>query len=105
LAFRVPVACGSVIDLVALVEKEVTTEEINQAFEKVARGKLAGILEFSNQPLVSADIVGNTHSAVVDAPLTRVVDGNLVKVVAWYDNEWGYAARLVDLCKLIGSSL
>ncbi|MCG2686355.1 type I glyceraldehyde-3-phosphate dehydrogenase [Candidatus Parcubacteria bacterium] len=105
LAFRVPVACGSVIDLVAEVKKEVTVEEINRAFEKAAAGKLAGILEYSEEPLVSADIVGSTLSAIFDAPLTRVVDGSLVKIVAWYDNEWAYAARLVDLCKLVGGSL
>jgi len=105
LAFRVPVACGSAIDLVAEVGKDATVAEVNQVFKKAAAGKLSGILEYSEAPLVSTDIIGSTPSAIFDAPLTRVVDSNLVKIVAWYDNEWAYAARLVDLSKLVGSSL
>ena len=102
LAYRVPTACGSVADFVFLTTKRTTVEKVNDAFEKAAVGKLKGILETSVKPLVSSDIVGNTSSAIVDLPLTQVIDGDLVKVVAWYDNEWGYTCRLIEEVILYG---
>ena len=97
LAFRVPVAVVSVVDLVADLEKEVTVEQVNQAFQSAAEGPLAGILEYCQEELVSTDFKGNPASSIVDAPSTMVIAGNMVKVLAWYDNEWGYTCRLVDL--------
>jgi glyceraldehyde 3-phosphate dehydrogenase len=96
-AFRVPVADGSAVDLVVNVEREVTVEEINAAVEAAAEGPMAGILRYTEEPLVSSDIVGDPHSAVFDSSLTMVM-GRRVKLVMWYDNEWGYSNRLVDLC-------
>lgn len=104
-AFRVPVLCGSVIDVVAQVEKKTGVEEINNVFEKEAKGKLKGILSVSEDALVSSDIVGTPFSAIVDLPLTEVLDGNLIKVDAWYDNEWGYSKRLADAVLLVGKSI
>lgn len=97
LAVRVPVITGSLSDLTILVAKKVTKEEVNQAFldaEKDAQYK--GVIQTTFEPIVSSDIIGNTHSAIVDLSLTKVIDGDLVKVVAWYDNEWGYSNRLVE---------
>ena len=96
-AMRVPVADGSLIDFVADLKRKVTVEEVNAALKKAAEGPLKGILEYSEDPLVSSDIVGNPASSIVDAQSTMVMDGNMVKVVAWYDNEWGYSNRLADL--------
>ena len=96
MAFRVPVQDGSITDFVCEVEKEATKEEINAAFKNAAEGPLKGILQYSEDPLVSTDIVGNPHSSIFDAPLT-MVSGTMVKVVSWYDNEWGYSNRVVDL--------
>jgi len=97
-SLRVPVPDGSVVDLVATLGKSVTVEEVNAAFEKAAGNKpLKGILEYSNDPLVSTDVVGNASSALFDAQSTMVMQGNMVKVIAWYDNEWGYSNRVVDL--------
>ena len=96
LAYRVPVICGSVVDFCFVTSKRTTVEEINKAFIKAAKEKYRGIVEVSNQPLVSTDIIGNPASAIVDLSLTQVVDGDLVKVVAWYDNEWGYSCRLIE---------
>lgn len=104
LAYRVPVACGSIADFVFLVTKRTTIEEVNQVFKKAARGKYKGIVEVTEEPLVSADILGTTASAIVDLSLTQVVDHDLVKVVAWYDNEWGYCCRLIEEAVLVGSS-
>jgi len=101
IAVRVPTPNVSLIDLVALVKKEVTVEEINQAFKEAAAKQLQGILEYTEEPLVSVDFVANPHSAIVDGLFTRVTDKNLVKVLAWYDNEWGYSCRLRDLAKYI----
>jgi len=95
-ALRVPVPDGSLTDLTAILEKEASIEEVNQAFEAAASGPMKGILTISDEPLVSIDIVGNPHSAIVDGAST-MADGRLVKVVGWYDNEWGYASRTVDL--------
>ncbi|MEI3605586.1 type I glyceraldehyde-3-phosphate dehydrogenase [Pseudogracilibacillus sp. SE30717A] len=101
MAIRVPVPDGSVVDLVAELEKDVTAEEVNQAFREAAEGELKGILEYSEEPLVSTDIVGNPHSSIVDAQSTMVLEGSMVKVVSWYDNEMGYSARCVDLAKFL----
>lgn len=96
LAFRVPVPDGSVTDFTAVLKKETTKDEINAAFKAAADGPLKGILEYSTDPLVSTDIVGNAHSCIFDSKLT-MVQGTTVKVVGWYDNEWGYSNRIVDL--------
>jgi len=97
-SLRVPVPDGSVIDLVATLSKTVTIEEVNKAFEAAAgKAPLKGFLEYSNDPLVSSDVVGNPSSALFDAQSTMVMQGNMAKVIAWYDNEWGYSNRVVDL--------
>ncbi len=101
IAMRVPTPDGSIVDFAAFVEKSTTVEEVKEAFRKAAEGELKGILEYTEEPLVSHDIIGNTHSSIFDASLTQVVDGNLVKVFSWYDNEWGYSTRLVDLIEFI----
>jgi glyceraldehyde 3-phosphate dehydrogenase len=101
LAMRVPVADGSVVDLTVELDREATVDEINAAMRKASKGQLSGILEYSEAPIVSTDIVGNTHSSVFDAPLTQVIGGTLAKVVSWYDNEWGYCARIDDLLMLL----
>ena len=98
LAFRVPTPTVSVIDFVCDLEKEVTVEQVNQALKKAAEGPLSGILEFCEEELVSMDFKGNYHSSIIDAPGTMVIGGNMVKILAWYDNEWGYSCRLGDLC-------
>ena len=99
-ALRVPVANGSVVDLVLTLKKPVTAEQVNAELKMAAEGKLKGILEYSEDPLVSSDIIGNPHSSIIDGLSTMTMPakgGNMVKVVAWYDNEWGYAARMADL--------
>ena len=101
IAIRVPTPNVSVVDLVALMKKTVTDKEVNAAFKAAAEGKLRNILQYSEEPLVSVDFLANPHSAIVDGPYTKVVDGNLLKVLAWYDNEWGYSCRLRDLAKFI----
>ncbi|MBU0762285.1 MAG: type I glyceraldehyde-3-phosphate dehydrogenase [Candidatus Altiarchaeota archaeon] len=101
MAVRVPVADGSLVDLVALLKKDVTVEQVNSAMKKHAEGELKGVLEYSEEPLVSTDIIGNPHSSIFDATATMVVGGNMVKVLSWYDNEWGYSNRVVDLIKKI----
>ena len=101
-ALRVPVVDGSITDFVALLERPTTPEELNLAFHQAAAGPLAGILEYSDAPLVSTDIVGSPASCVFDSQLTMVGGGRLVKVFGWYDNEWGYANRLVELAALVG---
>jgi len=102
-AMRVPVADGSLVDLVAELNKNVTAEQINSEMKKAAEGKLKGILEYCEDPIVSSDIVGNPSSSVFDAISTKVMDNNLVKIVSWYDNEWGYSKRTVDLAKKMAS--
>ncbi|MGB2815565.1 MAG: type I glyceraldehyde-3-phosphate dehydrogenase [Dehalococcoidales bacterium] len=101
MAFRVPVVTVSVIDLVAELKQEITAEQVNQAFKSAAEGPLAGIMEYCEEPLVSMDFKGNPASAIVDALSTMVIGGNMVKVLAWYDNEWGYSCRLADLTAFI----
>jgi glyceraldehyde 3-phosphate dehydrogenase len=100
-AMRVPTPDVSVVDLVALVDKPTTSEEVNAALKKAAEGPMKGILQFVEEELVSKDFTGNPHSSMVDAGFTKVIDGNLVKVVAWYDNEWGYSCRVRDLITFI----
>lgn len=97
IAIRVPTANVSLVDLVAEVSRDVTVEEVNGALKRAAEGSLKGIMEYSEEPLVSTDLNGNPHSAIVDATLTAVIEKRLVKVFAWYDNEWGYSNRLKDL--------
>ena len=97
LAIRVPTPNVSVVDLVAEVSKEITVEEVNGALKKAAEGPMKGILQYSEEPLVSIDLNGNNHSAIVDSKLTMVLEGRMVKVLAWYDNEWGYSSRIRDL--------
>ncbi len=97
LALRVPVPCGSIVDFTATLNRSVTREEVNAAVSAAAEGSFKGIIEYSEEPLVSSDILGNPHSSIFDAESTYVLDGTLVKVVAWYDNEWGYSCRCCDL--------
>ena len=104
-AMRVPTPDVSVVDLVALVEKPTTAEEVNSALKKAAEGPMKGILQFVEEELVSKDFTGNPASSIVDAAMTDVIGGNLVKVVAWYDNEWGYSCRVGDLIKYVAKSL
>ena len=99
-SLRVPTPDGSITDLVATLKKEVTVQEVNEAFKKAAAGELKGILEYTEDPIVSIDIVGNSHSNIFDA-LSTMAKGKMVKVVGWYDNEFGYSCRVVDLMKLI----
>ena len=101
IAMRVPTPNVSVVDLVAEVDRPATAEAVNEAFATAADGRLKGILYLSSAPLVSIDFRGNPHSSIVDAAYTNVMDGNLVKVLSWYDNEWGYSSRCVDLIKLL----
>ena len=102
-ATRVPTPDGSMVDLTVELEKNVTVEEINAAMKAAAEGELAGILEYTEDPIVSCDIIGNPHSSIFDAGLTMVLggEGNLVKCVSWYDNEWGYSNRVKDLAKIM----
>ncbi|MEA2007248.1 MAG: type I glyceraldehyde-3-phosphate dehydrogenase [Patescibacteria group bacterium] len=101
MAFRVPTLVGSVSDVVALLKHDVAVEDLNEAFKNVASGEMKDVMETTEESLVSHDIVGNPHSCIVDLTLTKVVDGNLVKVVGWYDNEWGYSNRLIQLAELV----
>jgi glyceraldehyde 3-phosphate dehydrogenase len=96
-AMRVPTPNVSVVDLVVLTTKNTSTEEVNQALKQAANGPMKGILEYTDDPVVSTDMMHNPNSSIVDAGLTKVLGGNLVKVVSWYDNEWGYSMRLIDL--------
>ena len=96
IAARVPVADGSLTDVTVVLSKEVTAEEVNAAMKAAADGPLKGIMEYSTDPLVSSDIIGNPHSCIFDSGMTSA-NGNMVKIVGWYDNEWGYSSRVVDL--------
>lgn len=100
-AVRVPVSDGSLVDLTCLVEKEVTVASVNQAFKAAATGLMKGILEYTEDPIVSIDVVGNPHSAVFDALSTMVMGKNLVKVFAWYDNEWAFSLRMVEALEMM----
>jgi glyceraldehyde 3-phosphate dehydrogenase len=99
IALRVPTPNVSVVDLNVLVDRSTSADEVNAAFKTAADGSLTGILEYVTAPLVSIDFRGNAHSAMLDVPYTKVMDGNFVKVLAWYDNEWGYSSRCVDLVR------
>ena len=103
MAMRVPTPDGSVVDLVCELDKDVTKEEVNAALKEAANGPMKGILEYSDEPLVSVDIIGNPHSSIIDG-LSTMVNGNLVKVVSWYDNEYGYSNRVVDLVEKIADA-
>jgi glyceraldehyde 3-phosphate dehydrogenase len=103
-ALRVPVEDGSLTDLTVVLSREVTAEEVNQAFSAAASGLMEGILRYSTDPIVSRDIIGDSASCVFDSPLTQA-SGTLVKVFGWYDNEWGYTCRLADLAALVGGRL
>lgn len=103
IALRVPVPTGSIVDLTALMKRTVTEEEVNQAIERAANGPLSGILAYARDPLVSTDIIGDSHSSIFAADFTQVLDGNMLKVVSWYDNEWGYSCRTVDLIAKFGA--
>lgn len=107
MAFRVPVVTGSVVDLTAVLNRDTTIEEVNGAFKSAAEGSdwLGKVLVYSEEPLVSSDYIGSSASSTVDALSTDVIGGNLVKVVAWYDNEWGYSSRLADLTKFVAERL
>jgi glyceraldehyde 3-phosphate dehydrogenase len=101
IAVRVPTPNVSLVDLVAVLKREATVEEINAAMKAEAEGPLKGILQYTEEPLVSVDFLSNPHSSILDGQFTKVTSGNLAKVLAWYDNEWGYSCRLVDLVKYI----
>ncbi|HSM04571.1 MAG TPA: type I glyceraldehyde-3-phosphate dehydrogenase [Longimicrobiales bacterium] len=105
MAIRVPTPDVSLVDLVAEVDRDTTAEEVNAALKSAAEGDLKGILGYSDEPLVSVDYTGNPNSSVVDARSTAVMEGRMVKVLSWYDNEWGYSSRVVDLARYVGDRL
>lgn len=104
-AIRVPVPIISLSDIMCVLEKSTTADDINTAFENAAKGDLKGILGITHEPLVSTDFIGDSHSAIVDCSLTTMQGSNIVKVVAWYDNEWGYACRYVELAEYVGEKI
>jgi glyceraldehyde 3-phosphate dehydrogenase len=103
IAMRVPTPNVSIVDLAAVVDKKTSKEELNAAFREAANGALKGILQYVEEPLVSIDFRGNSHSSIIDAPYTNVMDGDFVKALAWYDNEWGYSTRCVDLIRFMAN--
>ncbi|NLB19215.1 MAG: type I glyceraldehyde-3-phosphate dehydrogenase, partial [Syntrophomonadaceae bacterium] len=103
LSMRVPTPTVSVVDLVVDLEKNVTVDEVNEALRRAAENELKGILEYCDEPLVSTDFKGNPHSSILDALSTMVIGDNMVKVISWYDNEWGYSNRIVDLVKYMAN--
>ncbi len=104
-SYRVPTPTGSITDLVAELKQEVTVEQVNAAFKEAAEGPLKGILEYSEEPLVLQDIVSNPHSSIFDAGCTYAIEGNMIKVASWYDNEWGYSNRAAEGLAMLGASL
>ena len=98
---RVPTPCGSVVDLACELTRPVTKEEINAAMKAAAEGPMKGILEYCIDPIVSIDIVGNSHSSIFDSLLTQEIGGNFIKIVSWYDNEFGYSSRIVDMVEIL----
>lgn len=104
-ALRVPTPTVSIVDLVVELEQDVTVKEVNAAMKEAAEGPMRGILSFTDELLVSMDYKGNPHSSIVDSELTNVMGGNMVKIVSWYDNEWGYATRTVDMAAMIADRL
>ena len=105
LSLRVPTPTVSVVDFVAQVEKPTSKEEVNHLLKEAAEGKMKGILGFCEEPLVSMDFKGDARSSIIDADSTMVIGGNMVKVIAWYDNEWGYSCRVADLALMMSKSL
>ena len=105
IAIRVPTPDVSFNDLAVVVDRPVTVKEVNEAFRAAAEGPMKGIIRYTEEELVSSDYIGDPHSCILDAKSTNVVDGTLVKVSGWYDNEWGYSSRCVDLLELVGKSL
>ncbi|MGH7263478.1 MAG: type I glyceraldehyde-3-phosphate dehydrogenase, partial [Candidatus Rokuibacteriota bacterium] len=105
IAIRVPTANVSVVDLTAELEKPASVDAVNDAFREAAAGRLKNILAYTDEPLVSIDFNGDPHSSIVDGPSTALIEGGLVKVLAWYDNEWGYSCRVRDLILFMGKSL
>jgi glyceraldehyde 3-phosphate dehydrogenase len=105
IALRVPTPNVSLVDLAVEVKRPITVNEINEALKTAAEGKLKGIMAFCDEELVSVDFTSDSHSSIVDGPLTKVIDGNLVKVFSWYDNESGYACRMIDLAVYIGKMM
>ena len=101
-SIRAPVPTGSIVNFVCEVEKNTNIAAINDLFKNVGQFHLKGVLEYSEEPLVSSDIVHNPHSCIFDALSTQVIDGNFVNVVAWYDNEWGFSCRMIDMAKIMG---
>ncbi|MEA3514435.1 MAG: type I glyceraldehyde-3-phosphate dehydrogenase [Nanoarchaeota archaeon] len=101
MALRVPVPDGSVVDFVCEVEKETSAEEVNKLMKEAAEGKMKGILQYMEDPIVSRDIIGNPYSSIFDIGFTKVMGGNMIKVLAWYDNEYGYSCRMIDLVKMM----
>ncbi len=97
MAMRVPVKDGSVVDLTVKLEKDATVDDINAAMKKAAEGPMKGVLQYMEEPVVSSDIIGNPHSSIYDVELTMEMEGNMFKIISWYDNEWGYSSRVVDL--------
>jgi glyceraldehyde 3-phosphate dehydrogenase len=102
-ALRVPVPDGSIVDLVAQFRKEISVEDINGALKKAAESEMKGIMQYTEEPLVSSDVIGNPHSAVVDSEMTMVIGKFFAKIFAWYDNEWAFSCRLVDLVKFMSN--
>jgi len=100
-ALRVPTPTVSIVDFVAELEKSASRDKVNAALKAAAEGPLQGILAYSEEPLVSMDLKGDSHSSIVDGPLTNIIHGNMVKVISWYDNEWGYSSRVVDLARFL----
>jgi len=98
---RVPTPDVSVVDLTAILKTPTTAEAVNAAMKQAAEGKLKGILDYTEDPVVSSDMLHDPHSSIVDGSMTKVMEGTLLKILSWYDNEWGYSCRLVDLCKLL----
>ena len=101
MAMRVPVQDGSIVDFMCNLEKNVSVDDVNAAMKEASENKMKGVLEYATDPLVSSDIVGNPHSSIYDSELTKVISGNFIKVVSWYDNEYGYSSRVVDLIERI----
>ena len=107
MALRVPVSDGSIADMVLKLKNDVTREQVNNTLKRASKTKLKGVMEYTEEPLVSADIIGNPHSSIVDGLGTMVLgnNNNIVKVLAWYDNEWSFACRLVDLIKFVANKM
>jgi len=105
IALRAPVPDGAVVDFVCKVNKEATVDSVNAAFKKYADGELKGVLEYAKDQIVSMDIIGNSHSSIFDPGFTKVIGGTLIKVLSWYDNEWGFSMRMIDVAIMIGKSL